>query len=169
MVTNTQSWTRAYALVHRLCEIWALAGGVLLLAVVLVNAYSITADILFGIPLTGDFELTEMGIAIAIFSFLPYCQITGSNVSADIFTMRAGRLALALMGLLAGLLALAFSLILLWRMSAGLQDYITYEEVTAIFSIPIWIGFIPALVSLCLLVAASLMTAIDCMKTRRRA
>ncbi|MEH6476306.1 MAG: TRAP transporter small permease [Sneathiella sp.] len=169
MNSYSNRWTRAHALVHHICEKWALLGGLTLMAVVLVNAYSILADIFFTKPFPGDFELTEMGVAIAIFCFLPYCQITASNVSADLFTANASKLAVALMGILASGIAVVFSLFLLWRMSAGLLDYREYEEITGILSIPIWYAFVPALVSLCLLVAASFMSLIDVLGTRRRA
>lgn len=158
-----------HTLVHRICELWALFGGLVLTLVVLINAYSIFADMLFNTPFPGDFELTEMGVAIAAFTFLPYCQITGSNVSADLFTAGAGRRALAVMGFLASLVALAFSTVLLWRMSAGLIDYREYEEVTGILSIPIWYGFVPALISLCLLALASFMSLVDVRDQHRRA
>lgn len=169
MTGNQSGWTRAYDRVHRLCEIWALVGGLVLLAVVLVNAYSICADIIANKPFPGDFEITEVGVAIAVFCFLPYCQITGSNVSADIFTSNAGTLQITLMSLFAGLIAVAFSSLLLWRMSEGLASYLEYEEVTGILSFPLWIGFIPCLFSLCLLVMASVMTVVDLYGTRRRA
>ena len=69
---------------------WALLGGLVLVGVVLVNAWSILAGAIVNRPFPGDFELTEMGAAVAAFCFLPYCQLVGANVSADIFTMRAG-------------------------------------------------------------------------------
>jgi len=169
MTGNLSGWARGHSLVHRICELWALFGGLVLMLVVLINAYSIFADLLFHTPFPGDFELTEMGVAIAAFAFLPYCQITGSNVSADLFTAGAGRRALAVMGFLASLVALSFALVLLWRMGAGLIDYREYEEITGILSIPIWYGFVPALISLCLLALASFMSLVDVYDQHRRA
>jgi len=169
MAENQSGWARAYDRVHRICEIWALIGGLTLLSVVLVNAYSICADIIANKPFPGDFEITEVGVAIAVFCFLPYCQITGSNVSADIFTAKAGKSQIILMNLFSGIIALGFSLLLLWRMSEGLASYLEYEEVTGILGFPLWIGFIPSLFSLGLLVIATFMTIVDLYGTRRRA
>ncbi len=140
---------------------WALLGGFVLIGVVLVNAWSILAGAIFNKPFPGDFELTEMGAAIAAFCFLPYCQLVGANVSADIFTMRAGPRSVALMSVIAGILALLFSALMIWRMNAGLQDYREYTEFTGILEIPIWWAFVPALVSLVLLFLASLITLRD--------
>lgn len=161
--------TRAYALVHKSCEIWALVGGIVLLSVVLINAYSIAADILFTKPFPGDFEITEVGVGIAAFCFLPFCQITGSNVTADIFTANASKASIVLMNIFASIIALSFSTLLLWRMWDGLLGYREYEEVTGILGFPIWAAFIPCLLSLCLLVVACAMTLADLFGTRRRA
>ena len=130
----------------------------MLIGVVLVNAWSILTGAIINRPFPGDFELTEMGTAIAAFCFLPYCQLVGANVSADIFTARAGPRTVAAMASFAGLIAILFAGILLWRMSAGLRDYREYEEFTGILEIPIWWAFVPTIVSLGLLLIAAIIT-----------
>lgn len=101
-----------------------------------------------------------MGVAIAAFMFLPYCQITFANVSADIFTASAGPRLIKNLSRLGSIMALAFSLLLIWRMFAGLLDYQTYLEITAILQIPLWYAFVPSLISLCLLAIAAVITFI---------
>lgn len=149
------------AAIRKIVELWALAGGLLLIAIVLLNAASLTGNIVLNQPIPGDFELVEMGVAIAVFAFLPYCQITGANVSADIFTAWAGPRTIAALGLLASIIALGFSGLLLWRMYLGLIDYQIYREVTTIYQIPIWYAFVPILISLGLLTLACLATLLD--------
>jgi TRAP-type C4-dicarboxylate transport system permease small subunit len=146
------------AKIKQVIKTWALVGGVLLVCVVLINAVSILADIFFNKPFPGDFELTEMGVGIAAFCFLPYCQLTGANVSADIFTARISPIAQRCLELIGHIVVVLFALLLLWRMSVGLQDYIEYEEITGVLSIPIWYGFIPALISLLLLFLAGIIS-----------
>lgn len=145
-------------LVRRVVEWWALAGGVVLLGVALMTTWSAASSLLFGKPLPGDFELTEIFVAVSVFAFLPYCQLTGANVTADLFTARAGPRAVAAFGLLASLLALAISALLAWRTWAGLLDYQRHVETTAILKIPIWTAYVPALASLLLLALACLIT-----------
>ena len=48
----------------------AICGGIALVVIVVINFISITGRTLFGKPLTGDFELVEMGCAVAMFSFV---------------------------------------------------------------------------------------------------
>ena len=96
------------ALIARAAAFWAILGGFLLLAVVAVNAASVLGG-LFGTSFSGDFELTEMGVAIAVFAFLPYCQLTDANVTAAIFTARASPRVVAGLRALASLVAFGFA------------------------------------------------------------
>ena len=144
------------SLPRRVIEYWALAGGVVLLGVAAMTTWSAASGWVFGKPLPGDFELTQLLVSIAVFSFLPYCQLTDSNVTADLFTSRAGPRALASFRLFATLLALAFAVVLMWRTYAGLLDYRKYIETTAILKVPIWWAYVPAVASLILLVIACL-------------
>ena len=137
---------------------WALAGGVLLLVVVLVNVLSVVGAAVLGKPFPGDFELTEMGVCVAVFMFLPYCQMTDSNVSADLFTARASARTIAVLAFAGSLAALAFGALLLWRMWAGMLDQKAYDYTTAILQIPHWLAFVPILLSLALLVVAALLS-----------
>ena len=141
----------------RLTTGWALFGGSVLLLVVAVNMASIIGSI-FGKPFPGDFELTEMGVAIAVFAFLPYCQLTGANVSADIFTAKVSKRTAAFLALLGSLVALGFASLLMWRMYLGLLDQKEYDYTTTILQIPHWMAFVPILISLALLALAAMVT-----------
>ena len=143
-----------------LIHVWAIAGGLLLLAVVLVNVLSVVGRI-FGQPFPGDFELTEMGVAVAAFAFLPFCQLTDANVTADIFTARASHRWVSGFRLAAAIVALGFALLLAWRMYYGMGDQRTYGYTTAILQVPIWWAFVPILFSLVLLAVASLITLVE--------
>lgn len=149
------SWVRA---VHFLISGWAIVGGFLLLAVVGINVFSVFGGAVLGTPFPGDFELTEIGVCVAVFCFLPYCQLTGSNVSADLFTAGASQRMLSVFAFIGSLTALLFSGLLLWRMYAGMLDQKNYDYTTAILQFPHWMAFVPILFSLALLVVASFMT-----------
>lgn len=138
-------------------DAWALFGGVILLAVVAMNVASVVGGVVW-VPFPGDFEMTQVGVAVAAFAFLPYCELTGTNVTADIFTSGVGRQTLSVFKVLASVVALLFSLLLLWRMYGGLLDHKEYNYVTAIVEVPLWMSFIPILISLALLAAAAVIT-----------
>lgn len=151
-------WRRPVRVVVRA---WALLGGAVLLALVLLTTWSVVSSAAFGAPLPGDFELMEMGVAIAAFAFLPYCQLTHANVTADIFTAWAGPRTEAAMALASAAIATAFAALLLWRMWLGLLDYHEYQEYTAIIGIPLWYAFVPILASIVLWILAGLVTVAD--------
>lgn len=146
-----------FGAVERLILGWALLGGVLLLIVVLMNVYSVIGPMI-GAPFAGDFEMTEVGVAVAAFAFLPYCQLTDSNVTADIFTSKASPRWIAIFRLLASLVALLFALLLLWRMYDGMLSQRDYGYTTTIVQFPIWLAFLPILISLVLLALAAVIS-----------
>jgi TRAP-type C4-dicarboxylate transport system permease small subunit len=156
------------AVVERLVTAWALAGGLVLLAVVAVTVASVTGGAIFDRPFPGDVELVRMGTAIAAFAFLPYAQLSGANVTADIFTRRASPRTVAVFAAGAAVAALAFAALMLWRMSEGMADYRRYEETTAILEIPHWVAFPPMLASLALLAAAALVNLGEAARDARR-
>ncbi|MBX3676872.1 MAG: TRAP transporter small permease [Rhodocyclaceae bacterium] len=151
-------WARFDYLARRVIEGWALLGGVLLVIIALMNTWSVTSLSLLGYPVPGDFELVEMGVAVAAFTFLPFCQLTGANVTADIFTAKASPVTVAAFTLIAAIVAACFSVLLLWRMFDGMLSYLRYQEVTTILNVPLWIVFPPILASLALLVLAAAVT-----------
>ena len=144
---------------EKLISVWALVGGLILLSVVSLNIGSIIGGIVL-IHVPGDFELTQIGVAVAVFCFLPYCQLHNHNVTADIFTFWANNKTILLLRIGGAVIALLFSILLLWRMTDGMLDQKKYDYTTAILQIPVWTAFIPILISLWLLAMASIMTII---------
>jgi TRAP-type C4-dicarboxylate transport system permease small subunit len=96
------------------------------------TAASAVSNAVTGRPFAADYELVKHIIAVAIFMFLPYCQITGANVTVDIFTQGMGQRGKSAMATFSSLLAIAFSLLLLVQMSGGLRSYLRYQEVTPV-------------------------------------
>jgi TRAP-type C4-dicarboxylate transport system permease small subunit len=151
-------WARPIGLARKLIVGWALAGGVILALLVLMTAASAASNLFFNRPFTGDFEIVKHCVAIAAFMFLPYCQITYSNVTVDIFTERMSERAKSAMVVFSSIAAALFSLLLLRQMWLGMWDYVRYPEYMVSVPIALWTAFPPALVSLALLFVASLIT-----------
>ncbi|HWJ87202.1 MAG TPA: TRAP transporter small permease [Pelagibacterium sp.] len=146
----------AVRFIRDLTRYWALLGGLVILGVVAANVYSVALIMLFNRPFPGVYEIVQVGTAVGMFMFLPYCQVTGSNVTADIFTSGMGRRTVVALAGLGAACGVAFAGILLWRMSYGLIDQMTYRETTAIYQFPLWYAYIPILVSLALFVLAGI-------------
>ena len=122
-------------------------GGLVLIVIVSVNFLSILGRFLFSNPLVGDFELVEMGCAVAVASFLPLCFMRKGNVIVDFVT--AG-LAPWMKGYLDTFGSLVFGFVagfFAWRMCFGAKDMIYYNEETMLLQIPVWIPFVPVVFS----------------------
>jgi TRAP-type C4-dicarboxylate transport system permease small subunit len=137
---------------------WAVLGGLVLVAVTLMTVVSVLMRAILGTPILGDYELVEMGSAIAAFSFLPYCQQSGGHVAVDIFTQKAPARLNAALAAAGSFLLLLIAIVLFWRMIWGGYDFHRYHEQTTNLGIPRWWAFPPILVSLALLALASLAT-----------
>lgn len=143
----------------------AIFGGVVLCAMALLTSISVTGrsltsvSLLFG-PIPGDDELIAVGTGVAVFAFLPYCQMTGRNVIVDFFMSSApNRVKLwfdAAGCLLYGMIMLLFS----WRTIYGGIDLYNFGEATYILNIPRWWSFPLAIVCLILLVLVCFYTFI---------
>lgn len=131
--------------------ILAILGGLILVIVLLINFVSILSRIIFLNPLVGDFELVEIGSAIAISSFLPLCHLKKGNVIVDFITAKLNFKKVAFLdcisSILYGLLALFFT----WRMFFGAKDMFNYQEETMLLQFPIWMPFLPVIFSFGLL------------------
>jgi len=126
---------------HRLAVIAAYAGGAVVGAVGLMSAVSIVRRTALGRPILGDFELVEMGIAVAGSLFLPYCQATRGHIVVDFFTMRAGVRAVGALDRAGALLMAAMFLTIGWRTIVGCVDIADSGETSMLMRIPIWIGY----------------------------
>jgi TRAP-type C4-dicarboxylate transport system permease small subunit len=129
----------------------ALVGGGILFALTLLTMISVLGRAAFSAPIPGDFELIEVGMAVAIFAFLPYCQIVRGNVVVDLFTTRASLRTRALLDGIGNLIYTAIAALLTWRVALGGLEVRSYSETTMVLRVPVWWGYVPAVVCLALL------------------
>lgn len=66
----------------------AVMGGIVAICIAAIVVTSVVGRWLFGTPITGDFELVQMGTAVSVFTFLPFCQARRGNIVVDTFTSR---------------------------------------------------------------------------------
>ena len=78
----------ATSLLARTTRVVALCGGVLVCALATLVTASVALRWATGMPVPGDFEFVQMGTALAVFAFLPFCQTERANIVVDAFTTR---------------------------------------------------------------------------------
>ncbi len=105
------------------------------------SAVSIVGRSLLGRPIQGDFELVEIGIAVAGSLFLPYCQATRGHIIVDFFTLRAGPQAIEILDRFGSFLMAVMFLAVGWRTLVGTFDIARSGETSMLMSVPIWIGY----------------------------
>lgn len=146
-------------LLDLLARVVAIFGGLILLAITLMSAYSIGMRSLFDEPLLGDVELVQMGCGIAVVSFLPLCQLRRGNVIVDVFTLHASARVRSYLDTLGCLLMAACAVLLAWRSALGTLDAYGTGEESIIMGLPMWWSMTPFAPSFALLAIVSLYTA----------
>lgn len=71
---------------RRLSDRLALAGGSVLMGMAVLVTASVLLRWATRQGIAGDFELLQIGLALAVFSFMPLCQLRGGNLFVDTFT-----------------------------------------------------------------------------------
>ncbi|GGK44099.1 TRAP transporter small permease [Salinarimonas ramus] len=133
---------------ERVCGAVAVIGGVALLGMIVVSVISIFGrSILPGLAgfvglefraasIPGDVELVQIGTGVAVFAFLPFCQLRRGNVLVDFFTSGAPLRVRAGLDLVGNLIFTALAGLIAWRLVAGLQDKIAYNDTTMVLRLP---------------------------------
>ena len=157
----------------------ALAGGAVLLGVIGVTCASILGRQVAGVlngtflqanapklaqallatgigPVLGDYELVELGMAVAIFCFLPYCHLTMGHARVDLFLSRSNSAAPRLLAALTeAIFAIALTLIA-WRLAVGTLGRMGSGQTSYLLQVPLWFPYTLAVGAACVTVAASL-------------
>lgn len=134
---------------RRLAAAMALAGGLVLLALVALTCISVSGRALVSLglgPVPGDFELVEMGVAFAVFAFLPWCQLNRAHASVELLTRYLGRTANAWLDLVADAAMFLVAALITWRLALGTLDKRSYHETTFILQAPVWWAYAACLV-----------------------
>jgi len=124
-----------------ICRWFAVVGGAVLVAMTLMSVASIAGRSLLGKPVPGDFELIQIGCAICVAAFLPWCQMQGGNIIVDFFTVRASVRTQAWLDVFGALLLAAVMLLVAWRTGVGALAVKASGETSMIMGFPSWIGY----------------------------
>ena len=143
----------------RICRWFAVVGGVVLVAMTMMSVASIAGRSLFGRPVPGDFELMQIGSAICVAAFLPWCQMQGGNIIVDFFTARTSPRTQAWLDVFGALLLATVMLLVAWRTGAGALTVKAAGETSMIMGFPSWIGYALMVPGFALTAIAGLYTA----------
>lgn len=125
-----------------LCAISALFGGAVLVGLALMVCISVALRATGFNPIQGDFELLQVGLAIAVGGFLPWCHLKGGNIFIDFVTARASTRTQRYLDAFAGVLVGIMMALVAWRAGAGALAAKASGEVTMIRGFPLWISYL---------------------------
>lgn len=148
MLHNTVKWiARASAII----------GGLVLTVLVVLTTLSIAGrslskaahgDWLFALSewaialgideIKGTYELTEAGVAFAIFAFLPICQFYGAHATVDVFTTGLGQRVNRILKAFWEICLTLAILFLAERLMSGTHRYLGNGETTLFLQFPVW-------------------------------
>lgn len=130
-----------HQVVQALARGTAIVGGLVLVGLVVLTTVSTIGRELGVGEVNGSYEILEAGVAFAIFSFFPVCQLYGAHATVDIFTSKLpGRLNRLIAAFWEVVLTAALILIS-WRLYEGMQRYIGNGETTFFLQFPVWWGY----------------------------
>ncbi|MBL8672077.1 MAG: TRAP transporter small permease [Alphaproteobacteria bacterium] len=137
----------------------AVCGGLLMLAAAVLVSVSVARRWLLDSPIQGDFEIVKMATGVAVFAFLPYCQLRRGNIMVDTFTGGLSeRARQALDSLWAAVYGGAMGLIAycLWN---GTADAVRSGETMMMLPVQIWPAIAACAALSALLAATAVATA----------
>lgn len=123
---------------ERLAWGFAVLGGLCAVGVALMTVTSIVGRAVWSQPISGDVELTQLGIALAISLCLPWCQVRRAHIIVDFFTQSARARTVRRLDALGGVLLAAMVFLLSWRTAVGALAVREASETTMILGLPMW-------------------------------
>ena len=150
-----------HRLIQSLARFTALAGGVVLLALIVLTTLSIVGrsinkffhnsffeNTLTGFSqwvlnsgvgeINGSYELLEAGVAFAIFSFLPVCQFYGAHATVDVFTSFLSNRFNRWIAAFWEVILAAVILLIINQLYGGMERYIRNGQTTLFLQFPVW-------------------------------
>jgi TRAP-type C4-dicarboxylate transport system permease small subunit len=160
---------RTPAALDRAARALAILGGAILLGISALVTVNVLGRWLFDAPLPGDFEMVEIGVAVAGFAFLPVCQMRGGNIIVDAFTDRSPAWLRRGLDGTWSLLYAAVAAILAWQLAAGARDTEASGTTSMVLGLPLGWGMAAGSFCLAFLALVSVAVALrEFMRTDAR-
>ncbi|MFK5980508.1 MAG: TRAP transporter small permease [Rhizobiaceae bacterium] len=156
---NSYKKGRAILLFEKVCRTFAICGAAVMLLLSVITVASVLGRYFFNTPVSGDFEMVEIGCAIAVSAFLPYCQLAQGNVIVDFFTQNTHPKIKNVMDAFGCIMLTLMAMLFTWRLSLGGYDLYRYNDQTMILQVNTWFGFVIIVPSMALLAIAGLVTS----------
>lgn len=145
--------------INKLAQVLAVLGGIILISMILITCLSVVGRIFNSIghsdfilmsfplissffqgfrPITGDYELVEAGVALAIFMFLPWCQLNRGHASVELFTSMFSKNINRFFSAFWEIIFAFVVILITWRLYEGMLGKMRNGETTFLLQMPVW-------------------------------
>lgn len=138
---------------------YAIGGGLMFVALVLMSLVSIVGRKLFSMPVPGDIEIMQMGTAVASAAMLAYCEMMRHHLRVDFFTAKLSPQNKDRLDALSHLLLAIVAMLIAWRTGVAAASLKEAGETSMMLSWPVWPAVALLVPSFVLLGAAGLYNA----------
>jgi TRAP-type C4-dicarboxylate transport system permease small subunit len=144
------------------------SGSVALLAIAAITVLSVLGRYLLNRPIEGDYELVEIGMAVAIFLYFPYTHLTGSNIVAEFFTHGLSERARTMLEAVHDAIFCLVAALFTWRLALGCIRKFADNDTTMLLAIPKGWALLLAVVAMAVLTAICALRFADRLGRLRR-
>ncbi|MGY9001353.1 MAG: TRAP transporter small permease [Rhodospirillales bacterium] len=116
----------------------ALAGGFVLVFISAITVVSVFGRYVLGAPITGDYEIVEFGVSLAVFAFFPYTHASNNNIVAGFFTSGLSKNVQNIMDMFQNIIFLVVVCLLAYTAIIGGIDKFNSNEISMFLSLQIW-------------------------------
>ena len=120
------------------CKVFAMAGALVFVGIVVMSVISITGRKLFSHPIQGDVEMLQMCAAFGAAPFFAWAHLNGADVKVDFFTTRLSAATVHRLDAFGSLLVAVFGGLIAWRAGAGALVVKEAGESSMLLEWPLW-------------------------------
>ena len=143
----------------------AVAGSLVVIGVASLVTWSVALRWVTSSGLSGDFELVQIGTALGVFAFLPFCQARRGNVAVDTFTTWLPHRAQVALDALWDLVYAAAAGVIAWRLAEGASDTLSSGTTSMVLGLPTGYAIAACAAMAAILAAVSVFTAVHLLKS----
>ena len=158
MTARDPSWSGAGTFGRTLASVSgriAEAGGMVILAMMLVAVLDVVLRYVFNAPLSSSYELTQLAMVLVVYCGLAWCGLTGGHIAVNFVGALLDRPRLRWLNALVHCVGAILFLVIAWRSAGEAVKYFASGETTNMLKAPIY-PFLAAVAAGALLYAVTL-------------
>ena len=114
------------------------AGGIVILAMMLVAVLDVVLRYVFNAPLSSSYELIQLGMVLVVYCGLAWCGLTGGHIAVNFLGALLDRPRLRWLNALVHCVGAILFLVIAWRSAGEAVKYFASGETTNMLKAPLY-------------------------------